>query len=45
MPGVFVTTAVKQGAGVRPSELIDVLTTQGLFVERPIKIGIELNDF
>jgi radical SAM-linked protein len=45
MPGVFVTTAVKQGAGVRPSELIDVLTTQGLFVERPIKVGIELNDY
>jgi radical SAM-linked protein len=44
MPGVFVTTSVKQGAGVRPSEIIDVLTTQGLSVERPIKIGIELNE-
>ncbi len=44
MPGVFVTTSVKQGAGVRPSEIIDVLTNLGLSVERPIKIGIELNE-
>ena len=43
MPGVFVTTAVKQGAGIRPSEIIDVLTATGLNLERPIKVGIELN--
>jgi radical SAM-linked protein len=41
--GIFVTTQVNQGAGVRPSELIDVLTTAGLKVDRPIKVGIELN--
>ena len=43
MPGIFITTQVKQGAGIRPSEIIDVLTSSGLEVERPIKVGIELN--
>ncbi len=42
MPGIFVTAQVKQGASIRPSEIIDVLTSRGLMVERPIKIGIEL---
>ncbi len=44
IPGVFITTQVKQGAGVRPSEILDVLKTRGLDVERPIKVAIELND-
>ncbi|MGE3609003.1 MAG: TIGR03960 family B12-binding radical SAM protein [Bacteriovoracaceae bacterium] len=43
MPGVFVTTQVTQGAGVRPSEIVDVLTKEGLMVERPIKVSIEIN--
>jgi hypothetical protein len=43
MPGIFITTQVKQGAGVRPSEVLDVLTNAGLTLERPIKVGIELN--
>lgn len=43
MPGIFVTTVVKQGSGIRPSELIELLTSRGLEVERPIKVGIELN--
>lgn len=43
MPGIYVTAQVKQGASIRPSEIIDVLTGQGLEVERPIKVGIELN--
>jgi radical SAM-linked protein len=44
IPGVFITTQVKQGAGVRPSEILDVLKINGLDVERPIKVAIELND-
>lgn len=43
MPGIFVTTVVNQGSGIRPSELIELLTSRGLDVERPIKVGIELN--
>lgn len=43
LPGIFVTTQVTQGAGIRPSELVDVLTKSGLQVERPIKVGIEIN--
>lgn len=43
MSGIFVTAHVKQGASIRPSEIMDVLTSKGLDVERPIKIGIELN--
>ncbi len=42
MPGIFVTAQVKQGASIRPSEILDVLTSRGLQVERPIKVGIEL---
>ena len=42
--GVFLTAAVKQGASIRPSEIVDVLKAQGLSVERPIKVAIELND-
>lgn len=42
LPGVFVTTRVTQGSGVRPSELVDALTSAGLELERPIKVGIEL---
>ena len=44
MPGVFITASVKQGTSIRPSEIVDVLTAQGLTVERPIKIAIELNE-
>jgi hypothetical protein len=44
LPGVFVTASVKQGTGIRPSEIVDILSTHGLLVERPIKVGIELND-
>lgn len=43
MPGIFVTTVVNQGSGIRPSEIIELLTSRGLVVERPIKVGIELN--
>jgi len=42
-PGIFVTAQVNQGASIRPSEIIDVLTNSGLLVERPIKVAIELN--
>jgi len=43
MPGIFITTEVTKGSGIRPSELIDVLTSVGINTERPIKTGIELN--
>jgi len=42
--GVFITAAVKQGTSIRPSEIIDVLQGQGLIVDRPIKVAIELNE-
>ncbi|HXH29997.1 MAG TPA: TIGR03960 family B12-binding radical SAM protein [Bacteriovoracaceae bacterium] len=43
MPGIFVKAGVKQGAGVRPSEIVELLTSKGLSIERPIKVEIELN--
>jgi radical SAM family uncharacterized protein/radical SAM-linked protein len=45
LPGVFVTASVKQGSGIRPSEIIDFLSAEGLSVERPIKVAIELNEY
>ena len=42
MPGIFFKTEVKQGAGIRPSEIVELLTSRGLEVERPIKVGIEI---
>jgi hypothetical protein len=42
LPGVYITTAVNKGSGVRPSEVSDLLTAQGLVLERPIKVGITL---
>ncbi len=42
LPGIFIKTEVKQGAGIRPSEIIELLTSKGLLVERPIKVGIDL---
>lgn len=42
MPGIFITTHVNQGSGVRPSEIIELLNSRGLEVERPIKTGIAL---
>jgi len=41
--GVFLVTELKQGSGVRPSEIIDLFKDLGFDVERPIKVGIELN--
>ncbi len=43
MAGIFITTVVNQGSGIRPSELIELLSSRGLVVERPIKVGIELH--
>lgn len=42
LPGIFIKTEVKQGAGIRPSEIIELLTSKGLSVERPIKVAIDL---
>jgi radical SAM family uncharacterized protein/radical SAM-linked protein len=44
IPGIFLTAAVKQGASIRPSEIVDVFKSMGLTIERPIKVGIELNE-
>ncbi len=41
--GLIVTTAVNQGSSIRPSELMECLSSMGLNVDRPIKVGIELN--
>jgi radical SAM family uncharacterized protein/radical SAM-linked protein len=41
--GVFIKASVKQGTGIRPSELVELLSSEGLEVERPIKVGIEIN--
>ena len=41
--GIFITAHVKQGTSIRPSEIIELLSSRGLEVERPIKVGIELN--
>lgn len=43
LPGIFVTSQVKQGTGIRPSELVELMTKSGLSVERPIKVGIEIH--
>lgn len=42
--GIFVTASVKQGTSIRPSEIVDVFKSEGLIVERPIKVAIELNE-
>jgi hypothetical protein len=42
MPGIYFKTEVKQGAGIRPSEIVELLNSRGLRVERPIKVGIEI---
>ncbi len=41
--GIFITAQVNQGSGIRPSEILDMLKASGLEVDRPIKVGIELN--
>jgi radical SAM family uncharacterized protein/radical SAM-linked protein len=43
-PGIFLKTQVEKGSGVRPSEILDILSGEGLDLDRPIKVGIELND-
>lgn len=42
-PGLIVTASVNQGSSIRPSELIECLTSMGIQVDRPIKVGIEIN--
>ena len=44
MDGIFLTASVNQGTSIRPSEIVEILTAQGLTVERPIKVAIELNE-
>jgi radical SAM-linked protein len=43
MPGILVKASVKAGSGVRPSELLELLTARGLEAERPIKVASELH--
>lgn len=40
--GLMVKATVNQGSSIRPSELIEFLTTMGITAERPIKVGIEI---
>lgn len=40
--GIFLTASVSKGVSIRPSEILELLTKEGLTTERPIKIGIEL---
>jgi radical SAM family uncharacterized protein/radical SAM-linked protein len=42
MQGVKIKTAISSGSGIRPSELMDILKSQGLEVERPIKVEAAL---
>ncbi len=43
MPGVVVKASVTAGSGIRPSELVELLTARGLVAERPIKVASELH--
>jgi radical SAM family uncharacterized protein/radical SAM-linked protein len=40
--GIFMKAAVSKGTSIRPSEILELLTKEGLSVDRPIKVGIEL---
>lgn len=40
--GIFMTAAVSKGTSIRPSEIIELLTKEGLSIERPIKVAIQL---
>lgn len=40
--GIFVTAQVTKGSSIRPSEILEVLTSEGLAVDRPIKVAITL---
>ncbi|MDH4468917.1 MAG: TIGR03960 family B12-binding radical SAM protein [Bacteriovoracaceae bacterium] len=40
--GIRVKALVASGSGVRPSEITEFFQSQGLDVDRPIKIGVEL---
>ena len=42
MPGIRIKTALTSGSGIRPSELLEIFRSQGLEVERPIKVDAEL---
>ena len=42
IPGVFMTASVNKGVSIRPSEILELLTREGLQIERPIKVGIQL---
>ncbi|MEX0799046.1 MAG: TIGR03960 family B12-binding radical SAM protein [Bacteriovoracaceae bacterium] len=40
--GIFVKTEVDQGSSIRPSEVVDVLSSRGLKVHRPVKFEVTL---
>jgi hypothetical protein len=40
--GVFMTASVNKGVSIRPSEILELLTREGLQIERPIKVAIQL---
>ena len=41
-PGIFVTAAVSKGSSIRPSEILEVFSKEGLSVDRPIKVAITI---
>ncbi|MES2528638.1 MAG: TIGR03960 family B12-binding radical SAM protein [Bdellovibrionota bacterium] len=42
IPGVFMTASVTKGVSIRPSEILELLSKEGLQTERPIKVAIQL---
>lgn len=40
--GIVLKTLVKSGSGVRPSEITELLANEGLKVQRPIKLKVEI---
>ena len=40
--GIFMTASVSKGTSIRPSEILELLTKEGLQVDRPIKVAIQL---
>ena len=42
--GVVLKTLVKSGSGIRPSEITDLLVKEGLRVQRPIKLSVDIEN-
>jgi len=42
LEGIFIRTKIIQGTSVRPQELVDLLHSKGMVVDRPIKVSAEI---